>query len=142
MTQRHKGQNYKFLTTPLSRNSQNRLEPKENQTKYRKMTRIKAAELCQNFNMWNVGSSTHCILIVLRCKQPRLCTQDLTKNYSQLGIAGSFYVLRVVFVFSSSFILGNSIVFEGNLPARKTKVSSQLLKSISYFTAIKIIECF
>ena len=28
-----------FLTTPLSRNSQKRLEHKENQTKYRKMTR-------------------------------------------------------------------------------------------------------
>ena len=33
------GQNCKVFTTPLSRNSQKRLEDKENQTKYRKMTR-------------------------------------------------------------------------------------------------------
>ena len=33
------GQNCKFFTTLLSRNSQKRLEHKENQTKYRKMTR-------------------------------------------------------------------------------------------------------
>ena len=32
-------QNCKFFTTPLSRNSQKRLKHKENQTKYRKMTR-------------------------------------------------------------------------------------------------------
>ena len=39
MTPRFKGQNCKFFTTPLSRNFQKRLERKENQTKYRKMTR-------------------------------------------------------------------------------------------------------
>ena len=39
MTPRLKSQNCKFLTTPLSRNSQKRLVHKENQTEYRKMTR-------------------------------------------------------------------------------------------------------
>ena len=33
------GQTCKFFTTPLSRNSQERIEHKENQTKYRKMIR-------------------------------------------------------------------------------------------------------
>ena len=39
MTSRIKGQNCKFFTTPLSRNSQKRLKHKENQNRYRKMTR-------------------------------------------------------------------------------------------------------
>ena len=39
MTPRLKSQNCKFLTTPLSRNSQKRLGHKENQTEYRKTTR-------------------------------------------------------------------------------------------------------
>ena len=39
MTPRLWGQNRKFFTTPSSRYSQKRLEHKENQTKYRKMTR-------------------------------------------------------------------------------------------------------
>ena len=39
MTPRLLGQTCKFFTTLLSRNSQKRLEHKENQTKYRKMTR-------------------------------------------------------------------------------------------------------
>ena len=38
MTPRLQEQNCKFLTTPLSRNFQKRLEHKENQTKYRNMT--------------------------------------------------------------------------------------------------------
>ena len=36
---RLQGQNCKFFTTPLSRNSQKRFEHKEDQTKYRKMIR-------------------------------------------------------------------------------------------------------
>ena len=39
MTRRLKGENCKFFTTPLSPNSQKRLEHEENQTKYIKMTR-------------------------------------------------------------------------------------------------------
>ena len=39
MTPRLKSQNYAFLTTPLSRNAQKRLEHRENQTEYRKVTR-------------------------------------------------------------------------------------------------------
>ena len=39
MTPRLSAQNRKFFTTPLSRNSQKRLQHKETQTKYRKMTR-------------------------------------------------------------------------------------------------------
>ena len=39
MTPRPQGQNCKFVKTPLSRNSQKRLEHKENRTKCRKMTR-------------------------------------------------------------------------------------------------------
>ena len=39
MTPRLKSQNCKFLTAPLSLNSQKRLVHKENQTEYRKMTR-------------------------------------------------------------------------------------------------------
>ena len=39
MTRRLSGENCKLFTTPLSRNSQKRLEYKENQTKYIKMTR-------------------------------------------------------------------------------------------------------
>ena len=39
MTLRLKGQNCKIFTTPLSCNSQKRLEHKENPTKYRKMAR-------------------------------------------------------------------------------------------------------
>ena len=39
MTPRLQGQNCKFFMTPLSCNSQKRLDHKENKTKYRKMTR-------------------------------------------------------------------------------------------------------
>ena len=39
MTPRLQGQNCKFFTPPLSRNFQKRFEHKENQTKYRNMTR-------------------------------------------------------------------------------------------------------
>ena len=39
MTPRLQGETCKFFTTPLSRNSQKRLEHKENQTKYTEMSR-------------------------------------------------------------------------------------------------------
>ena len=39
MNPRLQGQNCKFFKTPVSRNSQRRLQHKENKTKYRKMTR-------------------------------------------------------------------------------------------------------
>ena len=42
------GQNCNFFTTPLSRNSQKRLELKESQTKYKKM-------IWENFNISNAG---------------------------------------------------------------------------------------
>ena len=51
MTPRLWGQNCKFFTTPLTRNSQKRLE---NQTKYKKNDQ-KVWESCQNFNVSNVG---------------------------------------------------------------------------------------
>ena len=51
MTPRLQGQNCTFFTTPLSRNSQKRLEHKLNEIqKYDQ----KASESCQNFNILNV----------------------------------------------------------------------------------------
>ena len=60
MTPRLKGQNCKFFTTPLSRNSQKRLELKENQTKNRKMT----ASLGVMVEMWAI------------CNRPVIKTND------------------------------------------------------------------
>ena len=54
MTPRLQSQKCKFFTPPLSRKSQKRLEHKENQTKYRKMTR-KPWSHVTIFNISNVG---------------------------------------------------------------------------------------
>ena len=56
MTPRPEVQNCQFFTTPLSRNSQKRLEHKENQIKYRKMTR-KPRSRVRFCNISNVGKS-------------------------------------------------------------------------------------
>ena len=50
MTPRLQGQNCKLFKTPLSRNSQKRLEHKENQTKKRKMTRKPRHRTTWKFN--------------------------------------------------------------------------------------------
>ena len=61
MTRRLQGQNCKFFTTPLSCDSQKRLEDKENQTKKKKTPNQikkndqKASESCYNFDISNVG---------------------------------------------------------------------------------------
>ena len=65
MTPRLKSQNCKFLTTPLSRNSQKRLEHKENQNEYRKMTRRSGSHvriLKHVYRTWAVARESRLIL--------------------------------------------------------------------------------
>ena len=52
MTPKMQGQNCKLFKTPLSCNSQKRLEHKENQTKYRKMTRKPQHRTTWKFNFF------------------------------------------------------------------------------------------
>ena len=63
MTPRRQGQNCRFYTTPLSHNSQKRLQLKETQTKYRKMTRKPknhvTTSICRTWAILPVKQSCH-----------------------------------------------------------------------------------
>ena len=93
MTPRLQGQNCKFFKTPLSRNSQKRLEHKENQTKCRKMTRKPQHRTTWKFNFFR-STVKFLSYFSLTFEADMLILKQI-----QLHKTCTFFVIFVIFIF-------------------------------------------